>query len=131
MKWNDPHATLLWARLPILLLTLLLGYVLYTLGVRLGGPWGGLLCLAVYVTTPAFLAFGPLVVTDVAFTLFWILTVWQLPSMWHSPQPSQILTFGLAFAGALLSKFSSGLLLFAFVAVPISLRLLPLPEQPS
>ncbi len=131
MKWNEPHSTLFWARVPMLLLTLLLGYVLYTLGTRLGGVWAGLLCLAAYVTTPAFLAFGPLVITDVVFTLFWILTVWQLPYMWQSPKPSQILTFGLAFAGALLSKFSSGLLLFAFVAVPISLRLLPLPGQPS
>jgi hypothetical protein len=131
MKWNEPHATLFWARLPMLLLTLLLGYVLYTLSTRLGGPWAGLLCLAAYVTTPAFLAFGPLVITDVAFTLFWILTVWQLPHMWELPKPSQIFMFGLTFAGALLSKFSSGLLLFVFVAVPISLRLSSLPGQPS
>jgi len=130
MKWNEPHSILFWARLPMLLLTLLLGYVLYTLGARLGGTWAGLLCLAAYVTTPAFLAFGPLVTTDVAFTLFWILTVWQLPHMWDSPKPSQILMFGFAFAGALLSKFSSGLLLFVFIAVPISLRLSSLPGQP-
>lgn len=131
MKWNEPHATLFWARLPMLLLTLLLGYVLYAIAARLGGPWAGLLCVAAYVTTPAFLAFGPLVITDIVFTLFWILTVWQLPSMWQSPKPSQVFMFGLAFAGALLSKFSSGLLLFTFVAVPISLRLMPLPVQPS
>jgi hypothetical protein len=130
MKWNEPHSTLFWARLPMLLLTLLLGYVLYSLSTRLGGRWAGLLCLAAYVTTPAFLAFGPLAITDVAFALFWILTVWQLPNMWESPKPSQILMFGLAFAGALLSKFSSGLLLFVFIAVPISLRLSSLPDQP-
>jgi hypothetical protein len=131
MKWNDPHATLFWARVPMLLLTLLFGYLLYTLGTRLGGAWGGVLSLVAYATTPAFLAFGPLVITDVVFAFFWILTVWQMPHMWQSPTPKQIVLFGLAFAGALLSKFSSGLLLFTFAAVPISLRFLPLPEQPS
>lgn len=131
MKWNEPHATLFWARIPMLLLTLLLGYLLYTVGTRLGGSWGGLLSLVAYATTPAFLAFGPLVITDVVFAFFWILTVWQLPYMWQSPTPKQIVLFGLAFAGALLSKFSSGLLLFTFAAVPLSLRLMPLPEQPD
>jgi hypothetical protein len=42
-----------------------------------------------------------------------------------------VMLFGLAFAGALLSKFSSGLLFFVFVAVAISMRIRPLPEQPT
>jgi hypothetical protein len=58
MKWNSPQTTLLWARVPMLLMTLLLGYVLYRLGTSLGGTRGGVLCLAAFVSTPAFLAFG-------------------------------------------------------------------------
>lgn len=131
MNWNDPQTTLRWARLPMLLVTLLLGYVIYVLGTRLGGSWAGILCLAAYATTPAFLAFGPLVITDTIVTLFWILTVWLLADMWHSPSRGQILKFGLAFAGTLLSKFSSGLLLIVFPAVAISMRWGPLPEQPK
>jgi len=69
-RWNDSRSTLLWARLPMLLLTLLLGGAIYVIGFRLGGRSGGLLCLTAYVTTPAFLTFGPLVLTDVAVTLF-------------------------------------------------------------
>src|SRR5690349_17937826 len=60
-KWNDPKTTLAWARLPMLMLMLTLGCVLYMYARRLGGAWAGLLCLAVYVSTPAFLAFGPIV----------------------------------------------------------------------
>jgi len=131
MKWNQPRTTLLWARVPMLLVTLLLGYVLYRLGSSIGGPWGGVLCLAAFATTPAFLAFGPLVITDIVFALFWILTIWLLPNMWQSPRLLQILEFSLALAGALLSKFSSGLLLFAFIAVAASLRIRPVPGQPS
>ena len=130
MRWNDPYSTLLWARAPMLLLTLLLGLTLYLCGSRLGGPWGGLLCLSAFVTMPAFIAFGPLVITDIAVTLFWVLTVWQLPNMWRSPTRSAVVKFGLALAGALLSKFSSGLLFFVFIGFALSLRFKPLPEQP-
>lgn len=56
-KWNEPKTVLAWARLPMLLLTLALGWVVHACGRRLGGAWGGLLCLSVYVSTPAFLTF--------------------------------------------------------------------------
>jgi Dolichyl-phosphate-mannose-protein mannosyltransferase len=129
MKWNDPRTTLFWARMSMLVMTLLLGLTLYLCGSRLGGGLGGLLCLAAFATMPAFLAFGPLVVTDVAVSLFWVLTVWQMPNMWRSPAQGTLVKFGLAFAGALLSKFSSGLLFFVFIAFALSLRLKPLAEQ--
>jgi dolichyl-phosphate-mannose-protein mannosyltransferase len=131
MRWNDPYSTLLWARVPMLLLTLLLGLAIYVYGSRLGDSWGGLLCLCAYVSMPAFLAFGPLVITDVAVALFWVLAVWQLPEMWHSPSRWTVVKFGLAMAGAFLSKFSSGLLFFVFVAVVLSLRWRGVPEQPT
>lgn len=130
MRWNDPYSTLAWARAFMLLMTLLLGLVLYVCGARLGSSWGSLLCLSAFVTMPAFLSFGPLVITDIAVTLFWVLTVWQLPNMWRSPSPGTVVKFGLVLAGALLSKFSSGLLFFVFAGFALSLRFKPLPEQP-
>lgn len=130
MRWNAPYSTLLWARAPMLLMTLLLGLIIYIYGSRLGGQWGGFLCLSAFVTMPAFLAFGPLVITDIALTLFWVLTVWQLPNMWRSPSRGTVVKFGLALAGALLSKFSSGLLFFVFLTLALSLRCKRLPEQP-
>jgi hypothetical protein len=50
--------------------------------------------------------------------------------MWRSPSQGTIVKFGLVLAGALLSKFSSGLLFFAFATFALSLRFKPLPEQP-
>jgi hypothetical protein len=132
LRWNDAGRTLWWARVPMLLITLLLGLALYTYGAQLGGSgWGGLLTLAVFISYPAFLAFGPLVITDIAVALFWVLAVWQMPRMWQSPTRAEIVKLGLAMSGAFLSKYSSGLLLFVFPAVALSLRLRPLPEQPS
>jgi hypothetical protein len=130
LRWNDPYKTLCWGRVPMLLLTLALGFNLYLFGSRLGGGSGGLLCLACYVSYPAFLAFGPLILTDVAVTLFCVLTIWLFAELWSVPSPAGALRFGLAFSGALLSKFSSGLLFFGFLAFVLALRWFPLPSQP-
>ena len=130
-RWNDPIATVFWARLPMLFLTLVLGIVLFAYGSRLGDPWGGLLCLCAYATMPVMLAFGPLVLTDIAITLFVVLTLWAFASMWRSPSRGTVLWFGLALGGALLSKFSAGLLFFCFAAFILSLRWRPAPEQPA
>ena len=130
-RWNDPIATVFWARQPMLLLTLVLGIVLFVYGSRLGDKWGGLLCLCAYATMPVMLAFGPLVLTDMAIALFVVLTLWTFAGMWRSPSRKTVLLFGLAFGGALLSKFSAGLLFFCFPAFILSLRWRPAPEQPA
>jgi hypothetical protein len=130
-RWNDPYSTMFWARMPMLLLTLALGLALYVLGSRFGNAWGGLLCLAAYVSTPAFLAFGPLVLTDIAVALFCLLTIWAFAELWRSPGRDTLLRFAFALSGALLSKFSSGLLLFGFLAFGLSLRWLPIAAQPT
>ena len=130
-KWNDPITTLRLARVPMLLIMLLLGWALYIYARRLGGDWAGLLCLAVYVTTPAFLAFGPLVHTDIAVTLFSLITVWRFAEIWREPNRKNAGLFALALAATLLSKFTAGILLFAFVGFTLSTRFRALPGQPA
>jgi dolichyl-phosphate-mannose-protein mannosyltransferase len=130
-KWNNNPLTMLaWARLPMLLLTLVLGWVLYGYARRLGGSWGGLLCLSIYVSTPAFLTFGPLVHTDMAVTLFSLVTLWRFAEIWQNPSRKNVVLFSLSLAGALLSKFTAGILFFAFVAFALSTRWRPLLGQP-
>jgi hypothetical protein len=131
MRWNDPYSVVGWARVPMICVMLLLGLTLYILGSRLGGTWGGLLCLCVYVSMPAFLAFGPLVITDVLIGLFWVLAVWQLPEMWRSPSRLGVIKVALILAGAFLTKFSSGLLFLVFIALVLSLRWKGVSEQPT
>jgi hypothetical protein len=130
-KWNEPKTVLAWARFPMLLLTLALGWVIYVYGRRLGGAWGGLLCLAVYVSAPVFLTFGPLVHTDIAVTLFTLLTLLTLAEVWREPSRKNVLLFALSLAAALLSKFTSGILFFAFIAFALSLHLRPVAGQPA
>jgi hypothetical protein len=129
--WNNPTTVLKWARMPMLLLTLLLGVAIFVFAKKLGSPWGGVLCLCLFVSTPAFLTFAPLVHTDIAAALFCLLALWSFASLWREPTRANVLLFGLSLAGALLSKFTAGLLFFAFVAFALSLRLRPLPGLPE
>jgi len=115
----------------MLLLMLALGWVLYRCGTRFGDASGGLLCLLAYATMPTFVTFGPLVLTDVAVTLFSVLTMWTFAEMWRAPTRAATAKFGLAFAGALLSKFSAGLLFFCFLAFILSLRFRPTADLPT
>ncbi len=129
-RWNDPDRTLALARAPMLSMTLALGWALFAQARRLGGEWGGLLCLSAYVATPLFIVFGPLVHTDIAVTLFTLLTLWTFGELWRNPAPRTSLRFGICLAGALLSKFTAGILLFVFGVTAMSTRWRPLPGQP-
>jgi 4-amino-4-deoxy-L-arabinose transferase-like glycosyltransferase len=130
-RWNQPESVLALARLPMLLLTLVLGWVIYVYAKRLGGGWGGLLSLCVFASTPTFLAFGPLVHTDIAVTLFSLTTLWVFAGLWREPNRRNVALFAFSFAAALLSKFTAGILLFTFVAFAWSLHWRPVPGQPQ
>jgi hypothetical protein len=130
-RWNPPARVLAWARFPMLLLTVGLGWLIYRYGSRIGGPWGGILPLIAYVTAPVFLVFGPLVLTDLAITLFSLWTLWRFAELWQNRTRGNTAWFAVALAGALLSKFSAGILFFAFLGFSLSTRWRAVPGQPE
>ncbi|MGD0873003.1 MAG: glycosyltransferase family 39 protein [Bryobacteraceae bacterium] len=130
-RWNSPQSTLAWARLPMLLLTIALGWVVFVCARRLGGDWGGLLCLGVYASTPVFLVFGPLVLTDIAITFFSLLALLAMARLWDRPDRKNTLLMALALAGAVLTKFTGAILFFVFIAVALSTRWRPIAGQPA
>jgi Dolichyl-phosphate-mannose-protein mannosyltransferase len=103
------------ARLPMLLLTLLLGWIIYRMARSMAGRRGALLSLTVFVTSPLYLGYGPLVITDIGLCLFVILSAWTFADLWTNPNLRNLAAFALSTAAALLSKFSALLLLPAFV----------------
>jgi hypothetical protein len=129
-RWNDWKSTLLWARFPMLILTLVLGWFVYHYGSRIGGSAGSLLCLAAYATTPAFLVFGPLVITDLPVTLFSLVALWQLGEIWAAPSSGNALRFGLAFAASMLSKFTGVLIIPVVFVLFWQTRFWPTAAQP-
>jgi hypothetical protein len=130
-RWNDWRSTIMWARFPMLLLTLLLGWTIYRYATRIGGPLGGLLCLAAFVTTPAFLTFGPLVLTDIPVTLFSLMALWRLGELWETTSRRNVRLFGLAFGASLLSKFTGVLLIPVVLALFLHTRRWPSAGEPT
>jgi len=130
-KWNDPVSVLAWARVPMLVVAVILGWVLFVYARRLGGDWAGLLCLSVYVSTPAFIAFAPLVHTDMAVTLFSLMTLWRFAEIWQNPSRRNAIVFAICLAAALLSKFTAIILFFAFIAFALSTRWRAVSGQPT
>jgi hypothetical protein len=129
-RWNPWRTTLLWARLPMMLFSVWLGWIIYLYATRLGGEWGGLLCLAVFVGTPVFLAIEPLVITDIPTTLFTLIALWQVGEISKDPSSRNSILLALALAAALLSKFT-GLILFGVIPIfLIASRLRPAGDEP-
>lgn len=119
-QWPDQLATpgvddidqlFLWARLPIALLTMVLGWVVYCWTKDLFGPGAGVLALFILAFNPAVLAMGGLVNNDIAGATFVALTLYRLWRLVHHPTCHNILCAGLAFGLAQLSKFSALVLL--------------------
>jgi hypothetical protein len=103
-------------RVPMILITLSLGFTIYSWVSSISGRGAGLLSLAIYCTYPLFLAWGVFVLNDVAVALFSLLAGWAAVATWRNPSPRQIGLFGLALGAALFAKFSA-LLLFPVLAL--------------
>ena len=114
------------ARLPMIALTLVFAFTTFWMARTLGGSAGGMVSLLLFVTSPFFYAYGPLVMTDIGVAFFSILTVWTFASLWERPNLKYAVLFGLAFSGALLSKFSAGLLLPTLVLLGLWFKFRPI-----
>jgi hypothetical protein len=123
-KWNaNPHHLLLLARVPMLAVTLLLGFLIFFMARSLAGPWGGALSLILFATSPFYLGWGPLVLTDIGLPLFVMASVWTFASLWSNPNRKNMWCFAVCLACALVSKFSALLLLPTFFLLWLYFRL--------
>ncbi|MFG2309179.1 ArnT family glycosyltransferase [Streptomyces sp. NPDC048566] len=73
---NDPWRVMLWARLPVIVLTLLFGLVVLAFARELAGRWGGLVALSLYAFSPDVIAHGSLATLDVPACGFVLTSVW-------------------------------------------------------
>ncbi|MEU6351381.1 phospholipid carrier-dependent glycosyltransferase [Streptomyces sp. NPDC047072] len=113
---NDPWRLMLWARLPVILLTLLFGLVVFSFTRELAGRAAGLTALALYAFSPDLVAHGSLATLDVPLAGFLLTSVWLL---WRARLRPRLYVplAGLALGAALATKMS------ALAAVPVVLVL--------
>lgn len=126
----DPQTLLFLGRLPIMVLSVLLGWLIFATSRKLFGPWGGALSVVLYAFDPGFIAHGHYVTTDLGFTLFAFLAVVRLVTLLDHPGRRNAVLFGLAFVAAGLSKFSS-LAFLVCVLVVFAFFRLRRPSPPS
>jgi hypothetical protein len=110
--WQNPHPArlALVTRLPIILLAVLAGALVYRWAADLGGSKAGLLALGLYALDPNVVAHGSLVTTDMAVTALGLLTFFLLHRYLHHPNRARLIGMGLALGLALASKVSAVLL---------------------
>ena len=120
---NDAAAILFWARLPILLLAIGFGIVLYRFCYRRWGVGVGLLTLFFYCLSPNLIAHSHYVTTDLGASVFLFLALVAFVRFTEHGTRANLFLLALALAVAQLSKFSA-VLLFPFLgAVCLALAL--------
>ena len=107
--WQYPHPRRLAiaARFPIILMTLLLGAIVYRWASDLFGSRAGLVALALYAFDPNIIAHGSLVTTDMAVALWGTATLFLTARCLRSPRWATWAGAGVALGLALASKVSA------------------------
>lgn len=108
---NDADRILWLMRLPVMLLALLLGWLLWVWARRHFGERVALLTLFLYSFSPTFLAHSRYVTTDLAAAFGFFIGIIAFLRFLKRPSPPNVLLLGLAFGLAQLLKFSLILLL--------------------
>ena len=121
--------TLFWARLPILVLSSLMGVLIYLGGRELAGPIAGFAALFLFAADPTMLAHSYLVTTDAGVTVFSLLFLLALLRFLRQPSLFRLAAAGVALGLALSGKFSAifllpiaGALLVANWLWPLAIR---------
>lgn len=118
---NASQAALLKVRLPTMVFALLLGVLVHRWGREVLGEAGGLAALWLYVFNPSFLAHGNKVTSDVPAAFFTAASLYFFWRLCRRPQAATFLLFASATTGALLSKYTS-LLLLPVLALLLAMR---------
>jgi hypothetical protein len=118
---NASEATLLKVRVPTMVFALLLGVLVHRWGREVLGEAAGLAALWLYAFNPNFLAHGNKVTSDVPAAFFTAASLYFFWRLCRRPQAATFLLFAIATTGALLSKYTSLLLLPVF-ALLLALR---------
>lgn len=117
---NNADNLLFWARVPMVLLTLLLGLLIWLIAFNLAGPLAALVAVGLYTFDPLVAAHGHLVTTDIGAALGVLASVWVLWCYLKSPSKKQVILLGLALGLALLTKFTTILLLPICIILAVS-----------
>jgi 4-amino-4-deoxy-L-arabinose transferase-like glycosyltransferase len=111
---NDPELITFWSRVPIALLSVLLGLLVFIWSSQLFGVPAGLLSLGLYSFSPNIMAFASLASVDLGASFFIFAAFFAFYRYLEKPTKIRLLIAGLSFGLAQAAKFTSILLLPIF-----------------
>jgi len=115
---NNPNSILFSTRIPMILLTVFFGVVVFLFTTKLFGKAAALLATFLYATEPNILAHGSLVNTDLAATGFILLSIYTLYLYFERQSRKRLIFLIVSLALAFLSKHST------FILFPLVLFLM-------
>lgn len=116
---NDANAMVFWSRLPMIVITFLLGLAILLITWRHFGHIGALVATGFYALDPLVAGHGHLVTTDIAFGLGTLLTAYATWHFFGRPSWRNAVWLGLALALALLTKHTAVILVAALVVIAV------------
>lgn len=121
---NNPDQIIFWARMPIVLLSLILGLFLFKWGKEIAGTSAGIFALLLYAFDPNILGHNHFVTTDLGIAAFFTFAFYFFLKFIKHPSWKNVLLGGIFLGLLLVSKFSSivalpvfGLTLFIYALV--------------
>ncbi len=121
---RDAQQMIFASRTMVVLLSVILGWVVFSCSRRLHGGLAGLLSLTLYVCSPLVIAHSSLATTEIATALLLTLSTLACWRAIERPSPGRIALAGLA-TGVLLATKISGVLIVPIVALCLLVRLFP------
>ncbi|MDI6778196.1 MAG: glycosyltransferase family 39 protein [Patescibacteria group bacterium] len=110
MPENNTETILFWSRFPIILLSLLLGFVIFKWARELFGVKAGLLALALYAFDPNILGHNHYVTTDLGIAAFSVFAFYFFTKYLKNPNWKMTFLAGVFLGFSQLAKFSAVLL---------------------
>ena len=130
-RWNDADRLLFLGRLPIVALASCLVVAVFLEARRRFGDAAAAASLGLAALSPDVLAHGALVTTDLAFALFFFLSVVAFSRVVEEATPRRVVAAGLATGAAFATKFSAPILRAGASCSSASLGAAPAPARRS
>lgn len=125
---NNPEQILFWARLPIILISILLGLFLFKWGKELAGTLAGLFVLTLYAFDPNILGHNHYVTTDIGIAAFLTFAFYYILKFVKNPSWKNVCLAGFFLGLVNLTKFSS---LMAYPILALVILFYPLVKKIS
>lgn len=103
---NNASLLLYWGRFSNIILTMLLGLVIFFISKRFWGNLGGLFSLGLFVFDPNILAHGHLITTDIGASLGYLLSIYCLYRYFNHNNWQNLIWLGLSLGLAFSSKYT-------------------------